>query len=118
MRARHVGFLLVVALGVVLGYWYSHRSSSTTSPAASKTNPALTPNPPTGPAKVKQNVAIQDQKTIDFSNGKAVVKDSADDKAVIDKAVKEMDDATKDISFGPTTPPAKKTAEPAKTPQK
>ena len=79
--------LVVVAVGVMLGYWWSHRQ------AALKTNLATTPKP---------NVAIQDRKTIDFSSGKPVVKDSAKDKAIIDKAVKEMDDATKDISFAPT----------------
>jgi hypothetical protein len=48
-------------------------------------------------------VSIQDNKTIDFSSGKAVVRDSSQDKAIIDQAVKEMDAATKDITFGPTT---------------
>lgn len=46
-------------------------------------------------------VAIEDGKTIDFSSGKPVVKDSTQDKAAIDKAVKEMDDAAKDVTFGP-----------------
>ncbi|MDB6126439.1 MAG: hypothetical protein JWM35_335 [Verrucomicrobia bacterium] len=93
MRAKSTWMLLVVAVGVALGYWWSHRRQEL------KTNLAATP---------RQNVAIQDQKTIDFSSGKPVVKDSTNDKAIIDKAVKEMDDATKDISFAPTPEPAKK----------
>ena len=56
----------------------------------------------TGPAaKNSPPVAIEDGKTIDFSSGKPVVKDSTQDKAAIDKAVKEMDDAAKDVTFGP-----------------
>jgi len=52
-------------------------------------------------------VAIQDGKTIDFSSGKPVVKDSAKEKAAIDKAVKEMEAAAKDVIFSsPTAPPA------------
>ena len=53
---------------------------------------------------------IQEGKTIDFSSGKPVVKESTDDKAVIDAAKKEMDEATKNITFEPTPaqPPKKK----------
>jgi maltose-binding protein MalE len=52
-------------------------------------------------------VAIQDGKTIDFSSGKPVVKDSAKEKAAIDKAVKEMEEAAKGVTFtSPTAPPA------------
>jgi hypothetical protein len=51
-------------------------------------------------------VAIQDGKTIDFSSGRAVVKDSAKEKAAIDKAVKEMEEASKAVSFSsPAQPP-------------
>lgn len=54
-------------------------------------------------------VAIQDGKTIDFSSGRPVVKDTAKEKASIDKAVKEMDEASKGITFSsPSAPPAKK----------
>jgi hypothetical protein len=52
-------------------------------------------------------VAIQDGKTIDFSSGKPVVKDSAKEKAEIDKAVKEMEEAAKGVSFtSPSASPA------------
>lgn len=110
MRAKHLWMGLVVALGVALGYWWSHRGPTNLAPQTTRT---ITPSHPKPP------VAIEDQKTIDFSNGKAVVKDSAEDKAVIDKAVKEMDAATKDVTFGPT-PAAdpKKKSDPAPTPSK
>lgn len=52
-------------------------------------------------------IAIQDGKTIDFSDGTATVKDSAADKAAMDSAMKEMDAATKDVTF-PADPPPKK----------
>jgi hypothetical protein len=52
-------------------------------------------------------VAIPDGKTIDFSDGSPAVKDSAADKAAMDAAVKEMDAASKDVTF-PANPPPKK----------
>ena len=54
--------------------------------------------------RINPPVEIQDRKTIDFSSGKPVVKDSAKEQALIDAAVKEIDDAVKDVTFGP--PPA------------
>jgi hypothetical protein len=44
-------------------------------------------------------VAIQDGKTIDFSNGSPAVKDGPADRAAMDKAVREMDEASKDVTF-------------------
>jgi hypothetical protein len=52
-------------------------------------------------------VPIQDGKTIDFSEGTPAVRETAADKAAMDAAVKDMDAASKDVSF-PATPPAKK----------
>ncbi len=71
------------------------------------------------PAAPRPTVAIQDGKTIDFSSGRPVVKDDAKQKATIDKAVREMDEAVKDITFtSPTAPtpvsPTPKKAAPKK----
>ncbi|MGA2691965.1 MAG: hypothetical protein ABSF76_06330 [Opitutaceae bacterium] len=52
-------------------------------------------------------VPIQDGKTLDFSGGSPVIRDSAADKAALDKAVKEMDEASKSVTF-PADPPQKK----------
>jgi Mg-chelatase subunit ChlD len=52
-------------------------------------------------------VAIQDGKTIDFSDGTPAVTQSAADKAATDAAVREIDAASKDVSF-PAEPPPKK----------
>lgn len=52
-------------------------------------------------------VPIQDGKTIDFSDGTPTVRDSAADRAAMEAAVKEMDAASKDVSF-PADPAPKK----------
>lgn len=81
---RLILIVIAVALGTALGYWYTHRHPT---------------------------VKIEDGKTIDFSSGKPVVKDSAEDRKAIDAAVKEMDEASKGITFGPSssTKPAVRT---------
>jgi hypothetical protein len=60
-----------------------------------------------GTGKPHPEVAIQDGKAIDFSSGKPVVKDTAKEKASIDKTVKEMDEAAKGVTFASPTPPKK-----------
>jgi len=57
--------------------------------------------------RTTEPVAIQDGKTIDFSDGTPAVTQSAADKAATDAAVKEIDAASKDVSF-PAEPPPKK----------
>ncbi len=105
MRRRHLWFLLAVALGVLLGYWWNHRAR----PAPSAVPPPVAAKPAPAPPVSHPEVPIQEGKTIDFSSGKPVVKESTDDKAVIDTAKKEMDEATKNITFEPTpAPPPKK----------
>jgi hypothetical protein len=54
-------------------------------------------------------VPIQDGRTINFSNGSPVVADSAADKAALDRGVKAIDEATRDVTF-----PAEVTPTPAK----
>ena len=62
-------------------------------------------------SKPRPEVAIQDGKTIDFSSGRPVVKDTAKEKASIEKSVKEMEEAAKGVSF---SPPAAKATDPKK----
>jgi hypothetical protein len=52
-------------------------------------------------------VPIQDGKTVDFSEGKPSVTDSPADKAAVAAAVKDMDAASRDVSF-PANPAPKK----------
>lgn len=59
-----------------------------------------------GPRKIHPEIAIQDGTTIDFSSGKPVIKDTAKEKASIEKAVKEMEEAAQGVTFTSPTPPA------------
>jgi hypothetical protein len=54
-------------------------------------------------------VPIQDGKTLNFSNGSAQVGNSDADRAALDAGVREIDEATKNITFSaqPTPTPAK-----------
>ena len=67
-------------------------------------------------AKPPPEVPIQDGKTIDFSSGVPIVKDNAKEQAAIDRSVKAMEEATKNVTFAPPAPaPAEaKQAEPPK----
>lgn len=64
-------------------------------------------------------VPIEDGKTIDFSTGLPIVKDSAKDKAALERALKEMEEAAAGVSFGTpekTTPEQPATEEKRETP--
>lgn len=80
----------------------------------------LNPPPPVvmaKPAPAPEPVGLggaNERKTIDFSSGKPVVKDSAADKAAIDAALKDMAEATQSVTFDRPRKPA----EPAPVPPK
>jgi hypothetical protein len=111
-----------IALGAALA-WFMHplRRSSNPTPVAPSTAPSTNASSTTpagastaavpSPAVPKPSVAIQDEKTIDFSSGKPVVKDSAEEKAIIANSVKEMNEAAAGVTFGPAPKP-----QPAPTP--
>lgn len=103
--------VLLAAVGLAAVSWWRNRAAST--PTAAAESP--TGSRPSAPAKPKPEVAIEDGKTIDFSSGVPVVKDSAKEKAALDRAVKEMADATKNVTFGPR-PPAPVTQQKAESP--
>lgn len=105
MKRSYLWLLLAVAAGVALGYWLNRPSAKATPPMApSAARPAPRPEVP-----------IQDQKTIDFSSGQPVVKDSAQEKAIMASAVREINEAVKNVHFDPpaTKPAEKKNPEPA-----
>ncbi len=94
-------FLRILAgLGVVLGVAYI---------VWKRQPPPATPVPTAqfapAPAAAKE-VPIEDGKTIDFSKGSAEIRATPVDQAAIDAALKEMQEATKDIRF---EAPAKQT---------
>ena len=74
---------------------------------------AGSPKNPRAPAagNPKNEIAIQDGKTIDFSSGKPVVKDTPREKAIMASAVKEMSAAAKDVTFAPPPAEEKKSGE-------
>jgi hypothetical protein len=59
------------------------------------------------PRGAPEAVPIQDGRTIDFSNGSPVVRDGAADKAAMDAALRQMDAATKDVTFKADPTPTK-----------
>lgn len=56
--------------------------------------------------KPRAEVAIQDGKTIDLSSGRAVVKDDAKGKAAITQGMKEINEASKGVTFTSPQAPA------------
>lgn len=85
--------LLLLALGLLTGlaagYFFMRHSSP---PAEAATQP-------------RPVVPIEDGKTIDFSGGRAEVRDTPEDRAAMEQALKEMEAAAKDVTFGPTRSP-------------
>lgn len=122
MKTR-VPWILVVLAAVVVGagLWLREKPVRPTTPP-----PVAEPNEPSAgsfsPAKVdfrvplpKPNLLeIQDGKTIDFSSGLPIIKDSEKEKAALARALKEMEEAAASVSFGaPETPaPAPKSGAP------
>lgn len=90
MKSR-IAWLLLVAVLAAVGTWaVQHRRAMRR----------------VTPVAARSDVSIQDGKTIDFSSGKPVVKDSASEKAAIDRSVSTMDAAAANVSFAPKSQPA------------
>ena len=93
--------------------------SATTPVAAPAPTPAagIVPsdgNGPATPAAQPVDLASHDGQTIDFSTGQPVTKQTPEDKAALDAGVKEIADATKDVTFDPPKKPAEPPAAPGK----
>ena len=91
MKVRIVLLLIAAAL-VALGVWSIFRRDAHPVPPA-RAPTTKTPPPP---------VTIQDGKTLDFSSGKPVVKDSPADRAALAKGVAEMEAAAASVTFAPS----------------
>jgi hypothetical protein len=63
--------------------------------------PAPMPAPAAPPSTPPANIAIKDGQTIDFSSGRPVVTESAEDRAALERAKREMEEAAKDVTFSP-----------------
>lgn len=113
---KEILFLLVLlagAMAFVLWYVVDRRAQNRAAPPAPAraAAPAPAPGPATGAEPV--DLTKTDGKTVDFSSGRPVVKDTPEDKAVIDAALKDMEEARQAVRFEPAPPPPK-AAEPAK----
>jgi predicted negative regulator of RcsB-dependent stress response len=102
---RTVTWLVVLVLvGTAVWYGWS-RSQSKPVETLAKPVDATASKPAAAPGPVIQaepvDLTKHDGQTIDFSSGKPVVKDSAEDKAATDAAVKDMAEATKGVTFEP-----------------
>lgn len=108
-RQRLIALLVsVLATGAAL-WFYLEPGRRAPGPAAAAASAAAAPQElvllPTR-APTPTPVPIQDGKTLDFSGGKAVVKESADDKAALDQGLKEIDEATKSVTFSAIPAPS------------
>ena len=114
-RSKEIMVLIALFAGMaafVLWYVIDRRAKNraTARPAAVAPVPAATrtlaPEPP------PVDLVKTDGKTVDFSSGQPVVKKSAEDQTAIDAALKDMADATKDVTFEapkkPAEPPPEK----------
>jgi len=114
-RSKEIMILLALFIVMAAGVlWYvidRRAKNRALPPVATRT---LAPEPPAQP--VALGTPETERKTVDFSSGKAVVKDSPEDKAALEAGIKDIADATKDVTFGPTTPPPAQPAPAAKKP--
>ncbi|HEX2861976.1 MAG TPA: hypothetical protein VHN79_10065 [Lacunisphaera sp.] len=91
--------LLVGAMAFVLWYVIDRRAKN------HALQSAATPRPNPVVAAPPVDLTQAERKTVDFSTGRPVVTDSAEDQAAIDAALKEMAEATKGVTFAPSPPP-------------
>ena len=100
MNRRRLGpWLLVLALVVM---WFCLRGLKRQTAAGP--GPAGSRAAPAAPAAEPIDLTKHDGAAIDFSGGRPVVKDTPADRAAVAQAVKEMDEATKDVTFQPPKP--------------
>jgi len=97
--------LFVVMAGGTLWYVIDRRAKNRAlPPVAART---LAPEPPALPAPpVELGTAETERKTIDFSSGTAVVKDTPEDRAALEAGLKDIAEATKDVTFEAQKPAA------------
>lgn len=90
--------LLVGAVTFVLWFVAQRRAELRAEPSAARPRE----RGPAAPAKQPPpyvDLKAHDAKTIDFSTGQPVVKDSPEDRAALQAGIKDIEEATKDIVF-------------------
>ena len=116
-RSKEIMLLLTLlagAMAFVLWYVVDRRARNRAAPAVAPQAAGPGPLAPTPPVDLTQH----DRKTIDFSSGQPVVKDTAADKAALEAGAKDLVDATKGVTFkaAPKPKPAAPPAEPPPAP--
>ena len=109
-RSKELIVLVVLLLGTVafvLWYVVDRRAEQRTNPVkeprsigplAAPAGTAVSPASPGGTAGPLDFEKV-DGKTLDLSSGRPVLKDSTEDRAAMDAALKEMEEASKDVLF-------------------
>ncbi len=103
--------LLVGAVGFVLWYVARRKSEQRARPSAPRVVGPVIDSPKIDLTKI-------DGQTLDLSSGRPVVRDSAEDRAAIEKALHDIEAATRGVQFGPDDGGPNKKAEPAAPPPK
>lgn len=114
---KRVPWILIVLAALVVGAAFFLRDKPvrpTSADEAAATSNAETVSGSFKPAAANVTIAlpkpsvveIQDGKTIDFSAGMPIVKDTDKDKAALDRALKQMEEAAAGVSFGSPKEPA------------
>jgi hypothetical protein len=113
-RSKELIVLVVLLLGTVaFVMWYvvDRRARQRNAPPAEKPTvgpvaPSRADPPPgtsrtTAPAPAGQEIDLDRAKgkTLDLSHGRPVIKDSPEDRAAMDAALKEMEEAAKEVTF-------------------
>lgn len=93
--------LLVAAAVFVLIYVRQRRAELRNKPAAPKTVGPVVTVPPLDLEK-------HHDQTIDFSSGKPVVKETPEDRAALQQGLKDIEEATRDMTFKAEKPAPKK----------
>ena len=105
-RSKEIVILVVLFALMAIGtLWYviDRRAKNRAQPPAAAR--ALAPELPAtdgrlpAPGPVVLGTKETEGKTIDFSSGQPVVKDSPEDKAALDAAVRDIEAAAKDVTF-------------------
>jgi len=106
-RSKELVVLLVTfaALAVFVLWYVGQRRAENRARApagARDLGPVKAPVPP------EVDLAKHEGQTIDFSSGKPVVRDSPADQAALKQGLREIEEATKDVTFpAPKSPPKK-----------
>jgi hypothetical protein len=109
-RSKELVVLLVLLVGVmafVLWYVRERRAVLRAKPATEKVVGPFVAAPPANPAP-PVDLEKHDAKTIDFSSGQPLVKDTPADRAALDQGLKEIEEATRNVTFEAQKPGPKK----------